>query len=59
MLYEVITGQGPAGYLVGVAFPAVALEILRAATRPDLLPDLVYGAETVDPEVALARNNFV
>lgn len=41
--------------VVGVPFPPLALEILRATLAPDLLQDLVYSGRTVGPEEALAR----
>lgn len=40
---------------VGVPFPAAALEIVRFATRPSALQELVYLAESYDGEGALAR----
>jgi enoyl-CoA hydratase len=41
--------------LVGVPFPAVALEIMRAAVAPQHLQELVYTGKTVQAEEALAK----
>ena len=52
------TGKGTMGVpelKVGVPFPAVALEILRAAFRPETLQEMVYTGGTWGPEQALTR----
>jgi enoyl-CoA hydratase len=41
--------------LVGVAFPAVAIEIMRCATASHLLEEAVFGAGTYTPVEAVAR----
>jgi enoyl-CoA hydratase len=41
--------------LVGVPFPAVALEIMRFVVPPHRLQDTVYLGRTHDPEAAMAR----
>lgn len=40
--------------LVGVAFPTIALEIMRAATHPGRFERLIHGGATVSPEEAAA-----
>jgi enoyl-CoA hydratase len=40
---------------VGVPFPALPLEIMRFATPPQMLQELVYRAKTYTPGDALAR----
>jgi len=40
--------------LVGIAFPTVALEIMRFAVAPSRFPALVYGGVTVPPDEAVA-----
>lgn len=41
--------------LVGVPFPAIALEVMRFATPPEHLQDLVYRGRRADVDEALAR----
>jgi enoyl-CoA hydratase len=41
--------------LVGVPFPAVALEVMRLACAPQYLEDLVYNGPTIGAEEALQR----
>lgn len=40
--------------LVGVPFPAAALETVRFSVRPEKLPTLVYGGQTLPPCDALS-----
>jgi enoyl-CoA hydratase/carnithine racemase len=40
---------------VGVPFPPVPLEVLRFATPPELLHEIVYGGRTFEAEEALRR----
>jgi enoyl-CoA hydratase len=51
-------GSGRTGLpelLVGIAFPSLALEIVRAATPRAHLQELIYGGRTYPPDEALAR----
>lgn len=51
-------GSGRVGVpelLVGVPFPAAALEVVRWAVRPDLVQALVYTGRTFAPQEALAH----
>lgn len=41
--------------LVGVAFPPVAMEIMRCATAPQYFEDTIFGAATYAPPEAAAR----
>ena len=41
--------------LVGVAFPPVAMEIMRCATAPQYFEDAIFGAATCAPPEAAAR----
>src|SRR5215468_9105427 len=41
--------------LVGVAFPPVAMEIMRCATAPQYFEDAIFGAATYAPPEAAAR----
>jgi enoyl-CoA hydratase len=41
--------------LVGVAFPPVAMEIMRCATAPQYFEDAIFGAATHPPPEAAAR----
>jgi len=52
------TGKGQIGVpelRVGVPFPAVALEIMRARTRPDFVSEVIIGGATYAPADALQR----
>ena len=41
--------------IVGVPFPAAAMEIMRCATAPQYLEDVIFGAVTYAPADAVAR----
>jgi enoyl-CoA hydratase len=41
--------------LVGVAFPAVAMEIMRCVTAPQYFEEAIFGGEVFTPADALAR----
>jgi enoyl-CoA hydratase len=48
-------GIGVTELLVGVPFPAIAMEIMRHATAPQYFEDTIFGAETFPPPDAVAR----
>jgi enoyl-CoA hydratase len=41
--------------LVGVPFPAMAFEVMRFATAPQYLPDVILSGATFAPDIAMAR----
>jgi enoyl-CoA hydratase/carnithine racemase len=48
-------GIGVTELLVGVPFPAIAMEIMRHATASQYFEDTIFGAETFPPPDAVAR----
>jgi enoyl-CoA hydratase/carnithine racemase len=50
-----VRGPGRIGVtelLVGVPFPPIALEVMRAVLTPQAFRDMVYGGETYSPDIA-------
>jgi enoyl-CoA hydratase/carnithine racemase len=47
--------MGTPELLVGVAFPAVAMEIMRCAAAPQHFEEVIFGAGTYPPAEAVAR----
>ena len=46
---------GATELLVGVAFPSIAMEIMRSAMPPQYFEDAIFSGATYAPEEALAR----